>query len=114
MIKEYKSSQAGGQIRRDIERLSELGSINIGNIANDIVFSPTKTKFIGVVPAGLRPRLMTSIRAQLTAENLSFEIIAADVTSGELDTAATQLQNLARDFANAPVPPPGLPPTPSP
>ena len=111
LIRTYKRSEAGGQIRRDIERLAGA-DIRIGNVATEIVFSPTKTKFFGVVPAGLDASLMARLRSQLEAEKVTFELLAAEVTTGELNTAESQLMQLAEQFAAGPVPPPGAPPTP--
>jgi hypothetical protein len=108
----YASSQRGGQVRRDIERLFEQGGLLIGGLETDIKFSPTKTKFFGVVPAGLDASLMTRIRSQLAAEKVTFELFAAELTTNELDGAATQLQSLAKDFVASPLPPPGTPPGP--
>jgi hypothetical protein len=110
--KSYKTSQLGGQVRRDIETLSEHGGVLIGGIETPIAFSPTKTKFFGIVPAGLKPSLLSTIRKQLEAEKVTFELVAAQLETAELDAAAQQLQSLAIDMVNGPVPAVGLPPSP--
>jgi hypothetical protein len=110
--KSYKTSQLGGQIRRDIETLAEHGGIHIGGVETPISFSPTKTKFFGVVPAGLQPSLLATIRKQLEAEKVTFKIIAAELDTAELDAVAKELQPLAVAMVNGPVPALGQVPTP--
>ncbi|KAI9666779.1 MAG: hypothetical protein M1831_001555 [Alyxoria varia] len=112
IMTQYKTAQLGGQIQRDIERLSTQGAIWMGRVKMPIVFSPTKTKFFGVIPAGMQASVTSRIISQLQAEKFSFELIAAEVTTADLDNGATQLVDLARAFANADVPPRGVPPAP--
>jgi hypothetical protein len=99
-------SERGGQVRRDIERLaaSDTGAsmIRVGAERLPVVFSPTRTKFFGVLPRGART---ATIEAQLRAENVTFEMLAADLTSSQLDAVARDLAPHARRVGEAPVAP---------
>ena len=109
--REMVQSERGGQIRRDIERLTKDYKINVGIQTLPITFSPTKTKFFALVPNDLSSRGLATIRAELAAENVTFEVIDAGLSTKQLDDAASSLSSLAANFVNGAVAAPGLPPT---
>ncbi|MFD9408802.1 pre-toxin TG domain-containing protein [Streptomyces sp. NPDC059989] len=104
VAKEYVHAERGGQIRRDIERLSRndvpgrpgLTHLFIGTEQVPIRFTLSQVKFFGVVPRGAPTR--ATVR-ELEREGVAFEAIAADLTSAELDRVAEQLAPLATEFA---------------
>lgn len=102
VMKEYALSEKGGQIRRDIERLSAgtTGSttLRVGTEELPVVFSPTQTKFFGVLPKGVP---QATISKELTDLKVTFELIGVDVTSRDLDTIAGQLVPQAKALAGA-------------
>jgi hypothetical protein len=59
-------------------------------------FSPTKTKFFGVIPHGLKASQVAQIKAELAAENVQFEIVAVSLTAKDADRAAADLLPVAK------------------
>jgi len=100
VMKEYAFSERGGQVRRDIERLASSSAnptrIRVGTQEIEVVFSPTKTKFFGVIPKGIRS---APIEAQLAAEKVTFEILGVDLTGSQLDDIAKKLVKPAQERA---------------
>jgi hypothetical protein len=89
--------EAGGQIRRDIERLDEfedgtLATIRIGGNVHPVRLSATKTKFFGIVPKGVRTSLLEK---EVKAEGFLFEAIAVPVHTKDLQKTAQDLLPLA-------------------
>lgn len=111
--KEYIKSEAGGQVRRDVERLSEAAVYIDGQLA-EIKFSPTKSKFFGVVPSDAKTNVIENIKKQLTAAGVNFEIIGADVKERELVDMAADIKKMATKSAPAPAPGPQPSPSPTP
>lgn len=75
-----------GQIERDIERLSDA-TIYIGSTPTQIKFSPTRTKFFGVLPDDISSM---NIRKKMRKEGIkNFEVMGVGITQKELN-AATQ------------------------
>jgi hypothetical protein len=98
---EYLQTERGGQIARDRERLSPGVSgapveVFIGRERIVVDFSPTKTKFFGVIPHGLKASQVAQIKAELAAENVQFEIVAVSLTAKDADKAAADLLPLAK------------------
>jgi hypothetical protein len=102
IMKEYAVSERGGQVRRDIERLASGSTgptkVRVGTQEIEVVFSPTRTKFFGVIPKGVRS---ATIEAQLAAEKVTFEILGVDLTSSQLDDIAKKLVKPAEERAAA-------------
>lgn len=104
VAKEFVHAEKGGQIRRDIERLSRndvpgrpgLTHLFIGTEQVPIRFTLSEVKFFGVVPRGAPTA--AAVR-ELKREGVAFEAIAADLSSAELDRIAEQLAPLATEFA---------------
>ena len=97
-------SEGGGQVRRDIERLSSnvdgaAIEIRVGQELLPVRISPTRTKFFGVLPRDVR---RTTLERQLRNEGFSFELIGVDMSQRELRDAAAELQPLAEQMAAAP------------
>ncbi len=106
MIEDIRFSETGGQVRRDVERLyeDEAGRprmIYIGDRPKPVPvrISPTKTKFLGILPADIDP---TFLREVLTRLGYSFEVIGAAILAGDLKTIADRLIPLAEKLAAAP------------
>src|SRR5262249_51327569 len=98
VMKEYAASEKGGQVRRDIERLESGTTLRVGSEELPVVFSPTRTKFFGVIPSGV-PR--ATIEKELKDLNVTFEILGVGATSGELDAIAVELVPYAETIAGA-------------
>jgi len=100
--KEYALSELGGQVRRDVERLSEgttgLARVRVGTQEFKARISPTRTKFFGVLPSDVRA---STIEAQLKETGYSYEILGADIKAGALKDIAVSLQPLAETLAKA-------------
>ncbi len=99
-------SERGGQVRRDIERLSEdadgnLAQIRIGSEGSPVSvrISPTQTKFFGILPKDVKTSI---IEKELRETKYSFEMIGADISQKELKSFAEEMVSLATSFANAP------------
>ncbi len=88
-------NELGGQVVRDIERLSANNALKIGSETVPIKFSRNKTKFFGVVPKDVKT---SSIETELAAENVKFEIIGMDVTQNDLKIVSQKLKSLAEKF----------------
>ena len=106
VIEDIRFSETGGQVRRDVERLyeDEAGRprmIYIGDRPKPVPvrISPTKTKFLGILPADIDP---TFLREVLTRLGYSFEVIGAAILAGDLKTIADRLIPLAEKLAAAP------------
>lgn len=102
--REVALSERGGQVRRDIERLSEnadgtLAQVRIGSDILPVRLSPTRTKFFGVLPRDVNRSL---IERELREGGFNFEIIGADMSQRELRTIAAEMAPLARRLASAP------------
>ena len=96
--KEFIQSELGGQVQRDIERLSDGANIRVGAQEFAVKISPTKTKFFGVLPKDARA---STIEAQLKASDFNYEILGADITASKLKDIAASLQALAEAMAKA-------------
>lgn len=100
--KEYAQSELGGQVRRDVERLSadETGPtrIRVGTQEFSVQMSPTKTKFFGVLPRDVRAG---TIESQLKDSGFTYEILGMDIRSDALKNIAASLQPLADKLAQA-------------
>ena len=84
--REVALSERGGQVRRDIERLSEnadgtLAQIRLGSDLIPVRLSPTRTKFFGVLPRDVNRSL---IERELREGGFSFEIIGANISQRDL------------------------------
>jgi hypothetical protein len=96
--REVALSERGGQVRRDIERLSEA-EIRVGADLIPVRLSPTRTKFFGVLPRDVNPSL---IERELRDGGFTFEIIGVDINQRGLRTIAERLRPLAEQIAAAP------------
>jgi hypothetical protein len=94
----------GGQLRSDIERLSEL-EVYFGGVPVTLEFSPNKTKFFGILPADVNPSriavngpegFINLFEEAKQAGIKNFEVIGFGVTSKELDEAARILAQMLR------------------
>lgn len=103
VMKEFALSERGGQVRRDIERLAADTSgstkLRVGTQEMAVEFSPTRTKFFGVIPKGVRS---ATIEAQLAAEKVMYEILGVDLTSSQLDDIAKKLLTPAEKMTATP------------
>ena len=102
--KEIAVSERGGQVRRDIERLSENAdgpavTIIVGSESAPIRFSPKRTKFFGIMPKDVNPALMEK---ELKDEGFAFELIGVDIDASSLKSIAEKLKPLAAKMAEAP------------
>lgn len=91
IIKDIKKTEWGGQIRRDIERLSEV-EIYIGGERANLAFSPTKTKFFGVIPSDVKASTITRELQDAAIKN--FEVLGLGINQKELKSAAELLSTL--------------------
>lgn len=96
--KEYALSELGGQVRRDVERLADGATIRVGSENIAVTFSPTKTKFFGVIPRDVKA---ATIEAQLKDSGFTYEILGVDIASAKLKEIAGALQPLAETMAKA-------------
>ena len=102
--REVALSERGGQVRRDIERLSEnadgtLAQVRLGSDVLRVRFSPTRTKFIGVLPRDVNRSL---IENELRQGGFSFEILGADISQRDLRSIAGEMVPLATTMAGVP------------
>ena len=101
--REYVQSELGGQVGRDIERLSEnadgLAQIRIGTDLLSVRLSPTRTKFFGVLPRDVNPSI---IERELREAQFNFEIVGVDISQRDLRTVASEMVPLATTMAMAP------------
>lgn len=96
--KEYALSELGGQVRRDVERLSDGAQVRLGTETFGVSISPTRTKFFGVIPKDLRA---TTIEKQLKESGFSHEILGADIKSKDLAVIGERLKPLAERLVDA-------------
>jgi hypothetical protein len=96
--KEYALSELGGQVRRDVERLSDDERIWVGTETFGVTISPTRTKFFGVLPRDVRA---ATIEKQLKESRFSYEIIGADIKAKDLAAIGEKLKPLAEKLADA-------------
>jgi hypothetical protein len=97
--REYALSELGGQVRRDIERLTDA-RIRIGATETfTVTISPTRTKFFGVLP---RDVPAATIEKELSASGFMYEIIGADIRARDLAAAGEALRPLAEKLAELP------------
>jgi hypothetical protein len=113
--KEVMLSEAGGQVRRDIERLApNVGAtttpIRFGAETLQVRFSPTKTKFFGITPKDVR---LDTIESQLIQEKVLYELLGVDMKAADLKRAAAALLPHATPRVT-PTPTPAPIPTPTP
>jgi hypothetical protein len=85
IIEDIKFAEEGGQVRRDVERLSEdsrgkPAKIFIGDLPEPVPvgISPTRTKFVGIVPSDVD---QIGIREAVQKLGYSFEIIGTALSS---------------------------------
>jgi hypothetical protein len=102
--REVALSERGGQVRRDIERLSEnadgtLAELRIGADLIPVRLSPIRTKFFGVLPGDVRTTLL---ERELRAAGFTFEIVGVDIKQKDLKSIAEGLKPLAEQMAGAP------------
>lgn len=102
--REVALSERGGQIRRDIERLTEnadgtLAQIRVGASLLPVRLSPTRTKFFGILPKDVNRSI---IERELRASGFNFEIVGVDITQRNLRDAASEMVSLATTMATAP------------
>ncbi|MGW6335883.1 hypothetical protein [Nocardia rhamnosiphila] len=95
--KEYALSELGGQVRRDIERLSNA-QIRVGTETFTTTLSATRTKFFGILPRDVR---VATIEKQLKESGFSYEIIGADIKAKDLAAIGEKLKPLAEKLADA-------------
>lgn len=89
-------SEKGGQVRRDIERLTAnedgaLTKIHIGASEVEVIVSPKGTKVFGVLPKDIKPSTMEK---ELKDLGYDFEIMWIDIDSKELKDIAKILTPL--------------------
>ncbi|WP_282795373.1 hypothetical protein [Streptomyces sp. CC224B] len=107
---EYQLAEAGGQFRKDVERLSpsdigKLEQIYIGEELVEVRISATKVKLFAVVPGDLPVAQAQLIHDELKADHFQYvEIIGADTTRAELNQMAGQLKGLAQRLAEEEAP----------
>jgi hypothetical protein len=104
IMREIALSEHGGQVRRDIERLSQSTAgravLNVGSELIPVSISVQKTKFFGIVPKNTTTK---TIEAQLQKEKFRYEMIAVDIKASELKTLSEKMKPLAEKLA-APAP----------
>ena len=83
-------SEKGGQVRRDIERLTTSGKVFIGGVETGIELSPRTTTFRGVLPKDVRSG---SIERELAGQGFVFEALKLDVKQSDLAAIAEELEN---------------------
>lgn len=101
--REIALSERGGQVRRDIERLSAnedgtLAQVFIGAGSTPVKISPTRTKFFGILPKDVNASL---IERELRNEGFVFEIVGVDINQRDLKAIAERLKPLAEQMASA-------------
>lgn len=96
-IKEIKLAEEGGQIRSDIERLSEQTLwVNGVEMPVELQIGPKSTKFFGVLPSDVDGK---SLKAALKEAKLdNFEIMGMDITSEQLIKAAESVIKEMKEF----------------
>ena len=102
--REVALSELGGQVRRDIERLSQnadntLAQIRVGADLMPARLSPTRTKFFGVLPRDVSPSL---IERELRDGGFSFEILGVDMKQRDLKSIAEKLKPIAEQMVGTP------------
>jgi len=98
------SAERGGQVRREIERLSEnadgtLAQIRIGPDLLPVSLSPTRTKFFGVLPRDVNRSI---IERELREAGFNFEIVGVNISQRDLRTIASEMVPLATTMAGRP------------
>jgi hypothetical protein len=96
--KEFIQTEWGGQVRRDIERLSDGATIKVGGQDVAVELSPTKTKFFGVLPRDVNA---SAIEAQLKENKFAYEILGVDISAAKLKDMAASMKSLAESIAKA-------------
>ena len=98
-------SERGGQVRRDVERLSEdvdgvPAFVYIGDMpqAVPVRISPMRTRFFGILPKDAGRK---TIEKHLTEGGFSFEIVGVNLTSKQLKAAAEKLKPIAEKMAQS-------------
>ncbi|MCD9098024.1 pre-toxin TG domain-containing protein [Luteimonas fraxinea] len=102
ITEEYKLAELGGQVRRDIERLSAAGGKNTLQVGSETLvvnMRPQQTKFFGITPSNVATN---TIEAQLKAEKVSYEMLAVDMKDTELKSLAEKMKALALDLSKTP------------
>ncbi len=102
--REVALSERGGQVHRDIERLSEnadgtLAQIRLGSDLIPVRLSPTRTKFFGVLPRDVNRSL---IEPKSREAGFNFEIVGVDISQRDLRSIAGEMVPLATTMAGAP------------
>jgi hypothetical protein len=99
IIDEIRFAEEGGQVRRDVERLAETSrtkpaKIFVGDLPDAIPvrISPTRTKFIGVVPADVD---QVGLREAVQKLGYSFEVIGTALSSRQWKEAGRLLEQFA-------------------
>jgi hypothetical protein len=96
-MKRIKQTQLGGQIRSDVERLSELKVwINGRELPVDLAVGPRSTKWFGVLPSDVKSNAIkqaiidafSSTGAQKQGVKINVEMLGMDIKASELIDAA--------------------------
>ena len=100
IIKELVEQKGPGQLRSDIERLSEV-RVFFGGEEVKLHFRPNQTKFFGIVPSDVNPARIPDPKSPGQFVNIydevrdagiqNFEVIGFGVTQKELRSAAAVL-----------------------
>jgi hypothetical protein len=85
IMQNIKLSEAGGQIRSDVERLAEIG-VFINARAVKVRSGPTSTKWFGVIPKDVKGDTIKAAIIDAGIKNV--EIMGLNVTQAELQSAA--------------------------
>lgn len=87
IMKRMKNTEAGGQVRSDVERLDQVGiHINSREVTNDLYVGPRTTKWFGVVPKDVKGAPIKKALGEAGLKNV--EIMGFDITQAELKAAA--------------------------
>lgn len=105
-MKRIRQTQQGGQIRSDVERLSELKIwINGRELPVDLAVGPRSTKWFGVLPSDVKSDSIkktiidafSSAEAQKLGIIINVEMMGMDIKASELvDAAKTVIAEMSK------------------